>query len=119
MAIIAQQPVTVMSYDMDTRDDDNVNTEIKDILKNNYEWHDNVPEQIVYENRAERIVRNTTMTETTLWKQTTPAGAKNDFKDSIIAYNSRHLGDRPARNAHGKMVAFCNNEYEAYDDVRL
>lgn len=79
-----QQPTTiVLAYDLDTRADDDVNTAIKDFLKNRG-WQDTVQDPDHFFNGLE-------LPYSTLIKDgTTIAKAKADLAGAIMAYNTNN-----------------------------
>lgn len=104
--------VVTLSYDLDTTHDNNINTEVKNLLTN-YGWHFDCPETTIIENEATRVEHNTDLPSTTAWKvDTTPEEAIADFKTALTVYNTNHIGDVPAKMARGHAFAITNNRYD-------
>ena len=112
MGTFGYTAVVTMSYDLDTTHDNNINTEVKDLLTN-YGWHFDCPETTIKENGVDRVERNTDLPSTTAWKvDTTPEEAIADFKTALTVYNTNHIGDVPAKMARGHAFAITNNRYD-------
>lgn len=104
--------VVTMSYDLDTTCDNNINTEIKTLLVN-YGWHFECPETTVIEFETERNECNDELPNTTAWKvDTTPEDAVVDFRRALVAYDTNHSNDVPAKKARGHAFAISNNHYD-------
>lgn len=103
---------TMLSYDMDTTDDPNINAFIKNELKAKG-WHDWIikTENQSYATKQQTSVRNLPMPESTLWKVgVTPAVAIRDFKQSLNEYNAKH----PEFLACGVAYASNGTHYLAF-----
>lgn len=111
---LAKGKVTTMSYDLETKDDSNINQEIKGYL-NEKGWHFTVPKQkVVSCSKKERIVKDADTPFTTTWKEAiTPDEAIKEFCIAIEAYNTKHVNDKPAKFGRGNVFAICNNEYDS------
>jgi len=108
--------VTTMAYDMETADDNNISTEIKDYLMNNLGWRNNIPEAtLIRKGYKDSITYQEDMPASTLWKvQISPDEAINDFKLACEAYNVNHANDKPSlKIARGKAFAISNSQYDA------
>lgn len=104
--------VVIMSYDLDTTCDNNINTEVKNLLIN-YGWHFDCPVTAVKENGVWRDERNDELPSTTAWKvDTTPEDAVADFRRALVAYDTNHANDEPAKKGRGHAFAITNNRYD-------
>ena len=111
---IGSEIVTILSYDMDTNDDSNINASIKDLLKRNG-WQDEI-EGILRQFGANDRIMNLSLPSTTLWKANCePKDAIVDFEGALIAYDTNNENKKIA---YGKAVAFNGNEYAAVEKVR-
>ena len=113
--ILADEPVTTMTYDMVVKDDANINQEIKDYLTERG-WEFIIPKQIIERYLASdlRVEKDTPAPNTTAWKvNVTPAEACAEFKRAILAYNANHSLDDPMKFARGNAFAVRGNEYKA------
>lgn len=112
MGTLGYTAVVTMSYDLDTTHDNNINTEVKDLLTN-YGWHFDCPETTIIKNGVTRVELNIDLPSTTAWKvNTTPEDAIVDFRTALTAYNTNHIGDVPAKMARGHALAITNNHYD-------
>lgn len=112
MGTLGYTAVVTMSYDLDTTHDNNINTEVKDLLTN-YGWHFDCPETTIIENGVTRVERNIDLPSTTAWKvNTTPEDAIVDFRTALTAYNTNHIGDVPEKMARGHAFAITGNHYD-------
>lgn len=112
--VLTQGHVTTISYDLEVKDDTNINQEIKEILVDKG-WNFTMPERrvITYLGK-ERMEKNVDTPYTTAWKEgVTPKEAVNEFQAAIIAYNAKHALDKPAVLGRGNAFAVRDNEYEA------
>ena len=112
--ILAKGHVTTMSYDLEVKNDININQEIKEILIEKG-WIFTVPEQrvITYLGK-ERTETDADVPHTTAWKEgITPSEAVNEFRSAIIAYNTNHSIDDPMKLGRGNAFAVRDNEYDA------
>ena len=104
--------VVTMSYDLDTTYDNTINTEIKALLTNNG-WHFDCPETTIIENGVSRDGSSIDLPSTTAWKvDTTVENAITDFRRALIAYDTKHINDVPAKKARGHAFAITNNHYD-------
>ena len=113
--ILVDEHVTTMTYDMVTKDDTNINQEIKDYLID-CGWKFIIPEQIVksYNKSTERIEKDAPSPNTTAWKEKiTPEDACMEFYQAIVASNTNHSLDDPMKLARGNAFAVRDNEYKA------
>ena len=112
--ILADASVTTMTYDMEVKDDTNINQEIKDYLAERG-WVFTIPEQTVESYlKGQRTEKNTPAPNTTAWKANiTPAEACAEFRQAIEAYNANHTLEKPLKLARGNVFAVCGNEYKA------
>ena len=106
--------VTTMSYDLEVKDDSNINQEIKDILME-YGWNFTVPEQRIVKYVGKKMVETDADTpNTTAWKEgVSPCEAVEEFCAEIEAYNTKHALDNPMVLGRGKAFATSDNEYDA------
>lgn len=112
MRTLRDTVVVTMSYDLDTTFDNNINSEIKALLIS-YGWHFDCPETTIIENGDQRTERDIDLPNTTAWKvDTTPENAIVDFKKALVAYDTNHISDKPARKARGHAFAITNNHYD-------
>ncbi len=112
--VLAQGHVTTMSYDLEVKDDTNINQEIKDILIDKG-WNFTIPEQkvIPYVGKT-RVVKDADTPYTTAWKENVmPTDAVNEFYTAILAYNAKHALDNPMVLGRGNASAVCDNVYDA------
>lgn len=112
--VLSPHKVTTLSYDLETNDDSNMNQEIKDYLIE-HDWNFSVPQMLVIKYTCgERTDKNIETPKTTAWKANiNPTQACNEFHAALDAYNSNHMGDKPAKFARGKAFATCDNVYDA------
>lgn len=112
--VLAQGHVTTMSYDLEVKDDTNINQEIKDILIDKG-WNFTIPEQkvIPYVGKT-RVVKDADTPYTTAWKENvTPKEAVGEFYTAILAYNAKQALDKPVVLGRGNAFAVCDNVYDA------
>lgn len=112
--VLAQGHVTTVSYDLEVKDDTNINQEIKDILIDKG-WNFTIPEQkvIPYVGKT-RVVKDADTPYTTAWKENVmPTDAVNEFYTAILAYNAKHALDNPMVLGRGNAFAVCDNVYDA------
>lgn len=103
--------VTVISYDLNTAHDPNINAEFKDWLIDNG-WKKDIPEVKIRRFSIQDTCEARELPETTLWKKNiTPDDAVLEFERCAMAYKSKHVSD--SLIAYGKVVAFCVNTYAA------
>ena len=112
--ILAKEHVTTMSYDLEVKDDTNINQEIKDYLIGK-EWNFTIPERRVIPYLGkERTEKDADTPHTTAWKEgVTPKEAINEFCAAIDAYNTNHALDTPVKLGRGNAFAVKDNEYDA------
>lgn len=112
--VLAQGNVTTMSYDLEVKDDTNINQEIKEILIEKG-WNFAMPERkVVAYLGKERIEKNVETPYTTAWKEcVTPKEAVGEFYTAILAYNAKHALDKPVVLGRGNAFAVCDNVYDA------
>lgn len=113
--ILIDEHVTTMTYDVVTKDDTNINHEIKDYLAERG-WAFTIPEQTVksYNRSTERTEKDAPTPNTTAWKaKITPDEACGEFYQAIVAYNTNHSIDNPIKIARGNAFAVRDNEYKA------
>ena len=106
--------VTTMSYDLEVKDNTNINQEIKDYLIGKG-WNFTIPEQkvIPYVGKT-RVVKDADTPYTTAWKENVmPTDAVNEFYAAILAYNAKHALDKPVVLGRGNAFAVCDNVYDA------
>lgn len=111
---LAKGHVTTMSYDLEVKDNTNINQEIKDILIS-YGWNFDVPERrgITYLGK-ERTERNADTPFTTTWKESiTPKNAIDEFYAAIEKYNMRHALDTTVILGRGNAFAVFDNVFDA------
>ena len=112
--VLVQGLVTTMSYDLEVKDDTNINQEIKDILIDKG-WNFTIPEQkvIPYVGKT-TVVKDADTPYTTAWKENVmPTDAVNEFYTAILAYNAKHALDNPMVLGRGNAFAVCDNVYDA------
>ena len=112
---LVDEHVTTMTYDMVTKEDTNINQEIKGYLAD-LGWVFTIPEQIVesYNKSTERIEVEAPTPNTTAWKaKITPEEACKEFYQAIVAYNTNHSIDDPMKFARGNAFAVRDKEYKA------
>ena len=112
--VLARGHVTTMSYDLEVKDDTNINQEIKELLIDKG-WNFTIPEQrIIPYLGKERTETNADTPNTTAWKEgITPREAISEFRAAIDAYNSNHALDNPMKLGRGHAFAVCDNVYDA------
>ena len=111
--ILVKEHVTTMSYDLEVKDDTNINQEIKDYLIGK-EWNFTIPERRVIPYLGkERTEKDADTPHTTAWKEgVTPKEAINEFCAAIEAYNTNHALDTPVKLGRGNAFAVKDNEYD-------
>ena len=112
--ILAEGHVTTMSYDLEVKDDTNINQEIKDILIG-YGWNFTIPEQrIISYYGKQRVEKDADTPNTTAWKVgVTPMEATEELYAAIETYNTNHALDNPVVLGRGHAFAVCDNVYES------
>lgn len=112
--VLAQGNVTTMSYDLEVKDDTNINQEIKEILIEKG-WNFTMPERkVVAYLGKERTEKNVDTPYTTTWKENVmPTDAVNEFYAAILSYNAKHALDKPIVLGRGNAFAVCDNVYDA------
>ena len=112
--VLSSSKVTTLSYDLETKDDSNINQEIKDYLIG-HGWNFSIPQmRVIKYNNGERTEKCVETPMTTAWKASIPpANACEEFRMAIESYNAKHVHDRPARLARGSAFATRDNEYDA------
>ena len=111
---LSEKQVTTLSYDMEVKDDSNINQEIREILVDKG-WKYTIPEtNVISYSGKNRVEINSDTPMTTAWKPgVTPNQACKEFYAAIIAYNTNHSLDKPLKLARGFAFATCSNVYEA------
>lgn len=109
--------VTTMAYDMVTEHDNNVSTEIKNVLISTFGWRDNIPGITIRKlGVRDTIDYASDMPASTLWKlNVEPEDAIQEFVNSCKIYNTNHATDNPPKIARGKAFAICNVQYDAIE----
>ena len=112
--VLSPHKVTTMSYDLETKDDSNINQEIKDYLIE-HDWSFSIPQmRVIKYNCRERKDESVETPRTTAWKANiNPTQACDEFHAALEAYNCNHMGDEPAKFARGSAFATRDNEYDA------
>lgn len=107
-----EERMVVLTYDLDTSWDANVNTEIKEYLKD-LDWNDAVLDDYpAIRNRFEE--EKSPLPSTTLVKQGIDLDeAKTDFISAKVRYNVTHATDYPTPKTaqHTRAIAFMVNDY--------
>lgn len=109
--------VTLLTYDMEIGDDNNICTEIKDFLMNHKGWRNNIPRLTLKKyGQKESFEYGEDMPASSLWKVSVdPDEAINDFILACRQYDVAHAGDTPMKRAKGKAFAICNTMYNAVE----
>ena len=106
-----EERMVVLTYDLDTSWDANINTEIKEYLED-LGWNDAVLDDYpAIRNRF--VVEESPLPSTTLVKQGIDLDeAKTDFIKVKMRYNMHHATDSTLKIAqHTRAVAFMVNDY--------
>lgn len=108
---------TLLTYDLETEDDNNICTEIKDFLMNQRGWRKNIPCLIVKScGKKDNLQYGEDLPASSLWKVSVdPDEAINDFILACQQYDVAHSGDTPIKRAKGKAFAICNTMYNAVE----
>lgn len=113
--VLVDEHVTTMTYDVVTKDDTNINHEIKDYLAERG-WAFTIPEQTVksYNRSTERTEKDAPHQTQRLGKQRLhPMRHVGNFYQAIVAYNTNHSIDNPIKIPRGNAFAVRDNEYKA------
>ena len=108
--------VTTMTYDLETRNDNNINQEVK-VLLGAKGWNFTIPERRQIKYYGNNVTqKDVEAPDTTAWKENiSPSEACNEFKDAIQIYNNNHNLDTPMRFGKGNAFAVRDNEYDAIE----
>ena len=107
--------VTTMTYDLDTRNDNNINQEVKVLLAAKG-WNFVIPERTKRNGKFTTTEENANTPATTAWKENvSPSEACKEFVGTITEYDKRHEHDIPRHRGKGNAFAVRDNEYDAIE----
>lgn len=108
---LGDAPITVMSYDLNTASDPNINSMFKDWLIGRG-WHNDIHGVTVKRFNISDTYETREMPATTLWKEgITPVEAVKEFACCAEVYRENNAEN--SLIAYGKVVAFCGNTHAA------
>lgn len=106
-----EQTTAVLTYDLDTRNDANINNEIKTYMIETWHWQDTVIEEYPI---ANTFYEGGILPETVLVKQNiSKEEAIHEFRWALSRYDTQHQFDEPKRFANfTRAIVFMANDYE-------
>lgn len=108
---LGDAPITVMSYDLNTASDPNINSMFKDWLIG-HGWYNDIHGMTVKRFNISDTYETREMPATTLWKEgIIHVEAVKEFACCAEVYWDNNVEN--SLIAYGKVIAFCGNTYAA------